>query len=94
MFVHSVPEGWVGRATAEGLRKGWPDHCEGWTCLAKSDSWISPFLALKDSWYQLQMLKPKNKAKELPDLGQLAIAIQQADASESANGDVVAPGAS
>ncbi|KAF3053115.1 hypothetical protein E8E11_009046 [Didymella keratinophila] len=43
VFVCSVPEAWVGRATAEGLREGWSDYCEGWICLAKSDSWTSPF---------------------------------------------------
>ena len=94
MFVQSVPEGWVGRATAEGLREGWSDHHEGWTCLAKSDSWTSPFLALKDLWYRLQMLKPGNAVNVLPDLGQLAIITQHADASGSSNGDVVAPDAS
>lgn len=48
VFVHSVPEGHIGRATAEGLRKGCSDHCEGWTCRPKRNSRTSPFSALKD----------------------------------------------
>lgn len=88
VFVHPVPEGYVGRAIAEGLREGWPDHHEGWTCIAKSDSWTSPFLALKDLWYQIRRLKIGHETSELPDPGRNPSGTRSVDASGNACIDV------